>query len=138
MAAIFIMREGLSGPPLVVISLLLLIVYYFLSKKTPRTVTLPEKGERVLILGASTGVGRSMARRYAERGARICVVGRREAQILEAEQECRHAQALKGVQSQKTDILAVPGDFSNADDMVRVREIIEASASPNIFFSFAI
>ena len=134
MAPISIMREWLSSPQLAVIPLLLLIVYYRVSKKTSRTVKIPKTGERVLILGASSGIGRTMARQYAERGAHVCVVGRRETQILEAEHECRQAQVLHGVQAHKGDILALPADFTNADDMVRVRETIEASTSTNILF----
>jgi len=109
------------------VSLFLLLACYRASKKPSRTLTIPKVGERVLILGASSGVGRTMARQYAERGAWVCVVGRREALLLEAEQECRRAQIAHGVESGKHTILAIPADFSNAEDMVSVRETIEAS-----------
>jgi hypothetical protein len=59
-----------------------------------------------------------MARRYAERGARVCVVGRREALLDEVVEECRRAANSSAVE---TGIVGLRGDFTNAGDMVRVR-----------------
>lgn len=79
----------------------------------------------MLILGASSGIGRSVARQYAARGARVCIVGRRQALVEEVAVECRNAQK----SSQSHDVLAVSGDFTNVGDMVRVRDTLEKGAS---------
>lgn len=44
--------------------------------------------ERVLILGASSGLGRTLAKQYAARGARVCAVARRSEPLVELAQEC--------------------------------------------------
>lgn len=42
------------------------------SKRLPKRETIiPSKTERVLLLGASSGVGRELALEYAKRGARV-------------------------------------------------------------------
>jgi len=66
-----------------------------------------------------------MARQYAERGARVCIVGRRAAQIREVQEECRQARTALGLKSQPDDILAIPGDFTSAEDMVKLRQTLE-------------
>lgn len=89
-----------------------------------RTRRLPKIGERVLILGASSGVGRAMARQYAARGARVCVVGRREALLLEVRDECIKVQlAIPGLEYQG--IVAVTGDFTSVEDMVNIRTVVQ-------------
>jgi len=127
---------GISPPPILLhlaqrpsLSLaiipLLFALYRISSKKPKRPLKVPKSGERVLILGASSGIGRSMARQYAARGARVCVVGRRGALMEEVAMECRNAQ--KSARWQ--DVLGVPGDFTNVQDMVRVRDTLEKGAS---------
>jgi len=94
---------GITLPPILVqllqkpslsfaIISLLLALYRISSKKPKRLLKVAKSGERVLILGASSGVGRSVARQYAARGARACVVGRRESLVEEVAVECRNAQ----------------------------------------------
>ncbi|KAK6201816.1 hypothetical protein LQW54_009311 [Pestalotiopsis sp. IQ-011] len=68
--------------------------------------------ERVLILGASSGVGRATAKQYADRGARVCVVARRGDEISALAKECGN-QCIWHV-----------ADFSNADDVVRIRDML--------------
>lgn len=82
------------------------------------------KGERVLILGASSGVGHAIARRYAQRGARVCVVARRADKIkaLQDEIECG-----RGTSSSSSSCLGQVADMTVVADMVRVREAIEAA-----------
>ncbi|KAI1472164.1 NAD(P)-binding protein [Daldinia caldariorum] len=65
--------------------------------------------ERVLIIGASSGLGRAVAKRYAARGARVCLVSRREEQLSNLARECGEK------------CFWVVADFSKAEDMVRVR-----------------
>lgn len=69
-------------------------------------------GERVLVLGASSGLGRSLALRYARRGARVCAVARRADKL----QELASAGCLVQV-----------ADMTVVDDMVRVRAAIDAA-----------
>lgn len=84
--------------------------------------------ERVLVLGATSGIGRSIARRYAERGAVVCVVGRRGPLVDEVVKECRQARSSMspGTIDDKNDFLGVTADFADVDDMVRVREFIQS------------
>ena len=84
-------------------------------------------GERVLVLGASSGIGQSIARQYAERGARVCIVGRREALVKEVQAECRDARSLSGFEVAENDILFVSADFTSIDDMVKVRDLLDQS-----------
>jgi hypothetical protein len=92
--------------------------------------------ERVLVLGATSGIGRSIARQYAERGAVVCVVGRRGALVDEVVKECRQARcSLRlGTTDEKNDFLGVTADFADVDDMVRVREVIQSSVCFLLFF----
>jgi NAD(P)-dependent dehydrogenase (short-subunit alcohol dehydrogenase family) len=65
-----------------------------------------------------------IAQLYAERGARVCVVGRRAEKIEEVVEECR----VRGVLSSAygaSRILGLTGDFAAVDDMVRIRAIVE-------------
>ncbi|KAH9487391.1 11-beta-hydroxysteroid dehydrogenase-like 4A [Psilocybe cubensis] len=97
------------------------VVYDEINKRTQR---LPMIGERVLILGASSGVGRAMAKQYAARGARVCVVGRREALLAEVREECLQARRdVPGTADH--DIAALPGDFTSVADMINIRTFLE-------------
>ncbi|KAI1778751.1 NAD(P)-binding protein [Hypoxylon cercidicola] len=66
--------------------------------------------ERVLIIGASSGLGRSVAKQYAARGARVCIVARRAEQLSVLAEECGQR------------CIWVAADFGNAEDMIRLRE----------------
>ena len=94
----------------------------------------PKLGERVVVLGASNGIGRSIALQYAERGAQVCIVGRREALVNEVVAEChniRNALLLSDKYEQEnSSIFGVAADFANVDDMIRTRTIVEASEVP--------
>lgn len=68
--------------------------------------------ERVLILGASSGVGHAIAQRYARRGARVCVVARRADKIHALAEECGD------------ECIGIAADLSVVEDMVRVRQAI--------------
>jgi len=82
-------------------------------------------GERVLVLGASSGIGKSIARQYAKRGARVCIVGRREAHVNQVQAECRDARSLSGFEVAENDIFSVSADFTSIDDMVKVRDLLD-------------
>ena len=87
-----------------------------------------------MVLGASNGIGRSIALQYAERGAQVCIVGRREALVNEVVAEChniRNALLLSDKYEQEnSSIFGVAADFANVDDMIRTRTIVEASEVP--------
>ncbi|KAG0173747.1 hypothetical protein DFQ30_007032 [Apophysomyces sp. BC1015] len=55
-------------------------------KKRLRLV--PPRGERVLLLGCSSGIGRDTALAYAARGAKLVLFARREALLEKLKQEC--------------------------------------------------
>ena len=116
-------------------------IYRNLYKKPQRHSKVSKLEERVLVLGASSGIGRSIARQYAERGARVCVVGRREALVNEVVVECQNGRGGDDDDvSSNDDVFGVAADFANVDDMIRTRDIIDASKTnfANFFFSFSL
>jgi len=113
--------------PLSLALLPVLLAVYSLSSRADRSRKVGKVGERVLVLGASSGIGQSIAKQYAERGARVCIVGRREARVKEVQVECRDARSLSGFDVAENDILSVSADFTSIDDMVRVRDLLDQS-----------
>lgn len=99
-----------------------------LVRRVRRSAKLPHNYERVLILGASSGIGRSIAHLYAARGARVCIVGRRAEQLQEVVEECQQLSAKAGhaeYQAGGRRIISVAADFTNVDEMVSVRTALE-------------
>ncbi|EKM60647.1 uncharacterized protein PHACADRAFT_85124 [Phanerochaete carnosa HHB-10118-sp] len=100
-----------------------------------RVAVLPKHQERVVILGATGGIGRAVAQGYAKRGAKVCIVGRREELLAETKAECW---SLRDPGVDKADILpvslvapndpivAVQADFTVPEDIVHVRGVIQA------------
>ncbi|KAI1102421.1 NAD(P)-binding protein [Jackrogersella minutella] len=88
--------------------------HYIWPNPPKRYRSLQPTNERVLVVGASSGLGRIVARRYAARGAHVCIVARRLEQLSKLASECGEKCFL------------VVADFSDAGDMVRVREEILA------------
>ncbi|KAG8158059.1 hypothetical protein KVR01_011820 [Diaporthe batatas] len=82
--------------------------------------------ERVLILGASSGVGHAIARQYARRGARVCVVARRADKISALAAECSRIITSSGGGGDGANggCIGVAADLSVVEDMVRLRETI--------------
>lgn len=99
-----------------------------LLRKPKRPSKIPKHTERVLILGATSGIGREIAHQYAKRGARICIVGRRENLIDEVVSECQGILDQVGMRC-----LGVRADFSNVEEMVRVRGFVEEGAYERSF-----
>ena len=123
-------RNILRGAASSGISIAFLSFLYAVSKNLyNRYSKVPKLGERVVVLGASSGIGRSIARQYAERGARVCIVGRREALVNEVVAECQSVRNMLSSSSdkQQENIFGVAADFANVDDMIRTRTIVEAS-----------
>ncbi|KAJ6605382.1 hypothetical protein DFH09DRAFT_1017932 [Mycena vulgaris] len=93
----------------------------FLRRRAGRSFKLPRKNERILILGASSGIGRTLAHQYAELGVKgLCVVGRRADKVAEVVAECN---ACKG---SSTEVIGITGDFAEVGDMVKIRTQLEA------------
>ncbi|KAF6829538.1 short-chain dehydrogenase reductase sdr [Colletotrichum musicola] len=92
---------------------LLLAQQKLASQSRRRDKRLAHSEERVLVIGASSGVGRAVAKRYAARGARVCVVARREADIRTLADECGDR------------CIWHVADFCNVDDLVALRARLE-------------
>ncbi|WP_405996179.1 SDR family NAD(P)-dependent oxidoreductase [Streptomyces sp. NBC_00986] len=71
-------------------------------------------GKTALVTGASSGIGRAIAQRFADDGARVYLTGRRKDELEAA------AQAIG------PDAVAVPADVSRAADLDRVMDIVRA------------
>ncbi|WWD21317.1 hypothetical protein CI109_105801 [Kwoniella shandongensis] len=90
-----------------------------LLKSTPppsRETILPPEKERVLLLGASSGVGRDLALAYAKRGAKVCLVARRAEVLEDVKGECVEKGGKEG------DILTLAGDITSSEDLIKVRD----------------
>ncbi|KAG9223501.1 hypothetical protein CCMSSC00406_0006993 [Pleurotus cornucopiae] len=92
---------------------------YYAVRPPPRQTQIRKRDERVLVIGASSGIGRSIAHEYAARGANVCVAGRRAELLKKVLEEC---DAL-GEQGKSTHMAA---DFTNVEDLVRLRQFVEA------------
>lgn len=99
---------------------------YLLSRRRyqKRRDRLANQPERVLILGASSGVGQAIARRYAKRRpgsdcVRLCVVARSADKIDALAAECESEGGPR--------CLGIVADMTLVEDMVRVRDEIAAA-----------
>ncbi|KAG8817184.1 hypothetical protein FRC17_011333 [Serendipita sp. 399] len=94
-----------------------------------RSKKMPPSEERVLIIGASSGVGRSIALLYAARGTkRVCLVGRRSPQLEEVKQEClaRFSQFSRSKLEVNENFIVQVADTTRAEDLVTLRERLQA------------
>ncbi|KAI9636856.1 uncharacterized protein MKK02DRAFT_33954 [Dioszegia hungarica] len=83
-------------------------------------IILPRE-ERVVLLGASSGVGKDLALAYAKRGAKICIFARRKSSLEAVKAEC----LALGLSEDK--IILVTGDVTSVKDLVKLREtVVEA------------
>jgi len=103
----------------------LLLLRALLKKRGTRIRQISPSTERVLILGASSGIGKEIALNYARRGARLCIVARRKEVLASVLQEC---QANGGSAS----AIALAADFSNVDDLINVRDAVERGSLPSL------
>ncbi|KAI0512836.1 short-chain dehydrogenase [Xylaria bambusicola] len=105
-------RHLWSAVALLVLLLHVVVSRHITKAKRKRTTRIHPDKERVIILGASSGVGRALTKHYAARGARVCPVARREELLQELVKECG---------SQCTPFT---GDFTSPADMERLRRKI--------------
>lgn len=94
--------------------LLYLVKRWISTLKPRRQSVIPCKSERVLIIGASSGVGKTLALQYSKRGSLVAIVGRRAPELDAVALECRD------MPGQPT-VLKFVADFGNAGQMVTVR-----------------
>ena len=111
-----------------------LFALYHAGERRNRTRKVQRTDERVLILGASSGVGRALAHMYAQRGARVCVVGRRKKEIEEVELECQTIQKIKESEDDRK-AFSYCGDFADPEQMIMLRDVIQAGESLSIVCS---
>ncbi|KAH8646896.1 hypothetical protein BX600DRAFT_555804 [Xylariales sp. PMI_506] len=103
------------------------LLWGHLSRRTRR---IAPSSERVLVLGASSGVGRAVVKRYAARGARVCAVARRAEALETLALECGggSSSSSSGGGDGGSQTVAEPrviyevADFTSVQDMIRVRE----------------
>ena len=62
---------------------------------------------------------------YAQRGARVCVVGRRKREIEEVELECKTIQRIKESEEDRN-AFSFCADFADPEQMVMLRDVIQA------------
>lgn len=125
----------LSLQPILYGTLPLLALFLIRNNRRLRTRKVPPHDEHVLILGASGGVGRVLAVQYARRGAHVCLVARNQNELDAAGVECQDALACEGPYvDTKGRVITLVADFSNVEDMVRVRERLQAGMHDRFHF----
>jgi hypothetical protein len=95
----------------------------FNKQKSRRPELVPPSEERILIVGASSGIGRVLALKYAERGAKVCVVARRSAELELVQSECENVARIPDA------VFSVCADFTDAEALITIRNKIEESES---------
>ncbi|KAF9949673.1 hypothetical protein BGZ65_007147 [Modicella reniformis] len=81
------------------------------ARQPSRTTLIPKSQERVVIIGASSGIGAELARTYARRNAHVVLVARRVELLQQLVQELNSVAA---------SIHAIQGDVALAEDVRRI------------------
>ncbi len=123
----------LPAPSLPLLALTLLLASLLRPRSHPshtaRECTLAPSQERVVVLGASSGVGEALALEYARRGARLCLVARRRAELERVREACE-ALYPTGAR-ERHEVLVVAMDISSPEDLVKLREVVEEGGRPS-------
>ncbi|KAH9856525.1 NAD-P-binding protein [Lenzites betulinus] len=122
--------KAVWGPYPVLVSLAAVFLCHRLlhNYRQRRSRRLPRTRERVLVIGASSGIGRAIAHEYASAGSRVCIMGRREQQLNEVAEECAKllpTRTAEGASANAGEILHATGDFNDVHEMVALRERLE-------------
>lgn len=99
---------------LLAVGIALLSIYYARRKAqaNKRLRQVPARGERVVIVGCSSGIGRELALCYAARGAKLALFARRTELMNSLKQDCEAAGSPIAV--------AVAGDVTRTEDLERL------------------
>ncbi|KAL9558970.1 hypothetical protein MBANPS3_000625 [Mucor bainieri] len=100
---------------LIALAASILVGHYILKQKKDRTHILKAQGERVVILGCSSGIGKECALRYAARGAKLVLFARRRELLEQLQQQCLEAG------SPQVELLA--GDVTVEADLVELAAV---------------
>lgn len=90
-----------------------------MAPEVQRDPLLDLSGKKVLVTGASDGLGKATARLLAQAGAQLCVVSRRRDAIEEAAREIREATGAR--------VWAVAADIATKDGIAQIEEQIRAN-----------
>ena len=101
------------------------LAYRMWPSKPRRSSKLPRSQERVVVLGASGGIGRALALKYARAGARVCVFARRESELVKVAEECKAVAPNPTKDEEWERVLFVRGDFTVVNDMVHLRTKVQ-------------
>ncbi len=104
---------------------IMILVVILWTTSVDRRDAIPVRAERTLIVGASSGIGRSIALQYAARGAMVAVMGRRERELEAVKTECE----IHGSR-----VLSVVGDFEDVDTIMACRASVEQGMFPSKFY----
>ena len=86
---------------------------------TPEATQKPRSARRVLVTGAGSGIGRSLALLLAERGYTLALVGRRSDALARCRDEALSAGAAEA--------LALPADITDEDALAELASRLESS-----------
>lgn len=75
-------------------------------------------GARVLLTGATGGLGRAIAKALDQRGAHVLLTGRRQEALDELARELRRAEGLAADLASRDDVVALPGRAGRVDILV--------------------
>lgn len=120
---------------LTIIVLPIPILLFFMHSARPRQGLVPPYRERVLILGASSGVGEQLAYQYSHRGCRnLVLVARRKEELERVKAECDkkrkegeewdQSQQAPGWEDVKETVTIIEADCTNAEDLIRIRQTV--------------
>ncbi|XP_033112385.1 hydroxysteroid 11-beta-dehydrogenase 1-like protein [Anneissia japonica] len=71
--------------PIIIVTMATLVTFWSRDTFDPETI----KGKRVLITGASSGIGEAVAYKFCSMGAKVLVTARRESRLQQVMKQCR-------------------------------------------------
>ncbi len=96
------------------------------------------KDKVAIVCGSSRGMGRAIAEKFLELGAKVVMVSRNEERLLQSMRELTARVVEKGARDAVKRVLAVPGDVRRKEDIERVvRETVEEFGTVHILINNA-